>query len=92
MLKKILRKLWIGAVFLIPCRLFSEGGKAEEALNKTVSTDHLTGYNYFLANAYNNNRILFALVSTGSIVILGIIITYLIGLILNPKHQLQKED
>ncbi len=68
-----------------------EGSPAVE-LNKKVRTDGLTGLNYFLANTYNNDRLLFALLSTGSVIVLGIIITYLIGLIIKPHKYYDKME
>lgn len=70
--------------------LFAEGKPATE-LNKKVKTEGLTGLNQILASTYNNNRLLYALISTFSIIILGVIITYFIGLILKPKAHSKKE-
>jgi hypothetical protein len=70
--------------------LFAEGKPATE-LNKKVKTEGLTGLNQFLATTYNDNRVLYAVISTLSIVILGLIITYIIGLILKPRAHNKKE-
>lgn len=71
--------------------LFAEGKPATE-LNKTVKVEGLTGLNLFLAQTYNNNRLLFAVISTGSIVILGVIVTYIVSLFIKPSGHVTKEE
>jgi hypothetical protein len=85
-MKKYLSHVFIYMLFVLSgvCNLFAEGKPATE-LNKKVKTEGLTGLNQFLATTYNNNRLLYAVISTCSIIILGLIVTYFIGLILKPK-------
>lgn len=80
--------------FIFFCNLkfiFAEGKPATE-LSKKVKTEGLSGLNLFLANLYNNNRLMYSVVSTGSIIILGVIVTFIIGLILKPQPHLDKHE
>jgi uncharacterized membrane protein len=85
-MKRLLSKIMLMLFFvMIPFQpLFGEGKPATE-LNKRVKTEGLSGLNLFLAETYNDNRLLYALVSTLTVVILGVIITYFVSLILKPK-------
>jgi hypothetical protein len=67
-------------------------GKPATELSKTVKVEGLTGLNLFLAQTYNNNRLLFAVISTGTIVILGVIVTYIVSLFLKPAGHTHKEE
>jgi hypothetical protein len=92
-MKKIVTGLLV-AIFLFLAKysfVFAEGKPATE-LNKKVHTEGLTGINYFLANTYNTNRLLFAVVSTGSVVVLGLIVTYIVGLIIKPHASTEKHE
>ncbi|MBM2816283.1 MAG: hypothetical protein HW421_3045 [Ignavibacteria bacterium] len=71
--------------------LFGEGKPATE-LNKKVKTEGLTGLNYFLATNYNDDRLMYALISTGSVIVLGLILTYIVGLVLKPHAAFNKEE
>ncbi len=92
-MKRLLCKVFINAIlfFSFITLLFAEGKPATE-LNKTVKTEGLSGLNLFLAETYNNDRLLFALISTGSIVILGLLVTYLIGLFVKPTGHAEKAE
>lgn len=82
-----LTNLVMALVLLIGC----EGKEATE-LNKTVRTEHLGGLNLFLANLYNSNRLSFALLTTGTVIVFGLIVTYIIGLFINPKPHSHKDE
>jgi len=70
--------------------VFAEG-KVEPALNKVVKTEGLSGLNLFLAQTYNNNRLLFAIITTGTIVLLGFLVTWIIGFFIKPSHHSKVE-
>ncbi|MBI5325093.1 MAG: hypothetical protein HZB41_07475 [Ignavibacteriae bacterium] len=93
MIKKLISRCLLLLCFLAANvgYLFAEGKPATE-LNKTVKVEGLTGLNLFLAQTYNNNRLLFAVISTGSIVILGVIVTYIVSLFIKPSGHVTKEE
>jgi hypothetical protein len=93
MLQKNIKKFCLVILTLLSsCAcLFAEGKPATELAVK-VKTEGLTGLNLFLANAYNDNRLLFAIVSTGSMIVLGIIITFIVSLILKPSGHTTKHE
>jgi hypothetical protein len=90
-----MKKLILSSVvFILQCLIgvgtvFAEG-KPEPALNKVVRTEGLSGLNLFLAQTYNNNRLLFSIITTGTIVVLGIIVTWIIGFIIKPSPHRSK--
>lgn len=93
MFKKIIRRCLLLICFLTAnaCYLFAEGKPATE-LNKTVKVEGLTGLNLFLAQAYNDNRVMFAFISTGTIVILGVIVMFIVSLFVKPARHTSKEE
>ncbi|MCL5991290.1 MAG: hypothetical protein M1419_04230 [Bacteroidetes bacterium] len=93
MFKKLISRCLLLLCFLAANtgNLFAEGKPATE-LNKTVKVEGLTGLNLFLAQTYNSNRLLFAVISTGVIVILGVIVTYIVSLFIKPAGHTHKEE
>ncbi|TAL69951.1 MAG: hypothetical protein EPN82_04860 [Bacteroidetes bacterium] len=93
MLKKFFKSCLLLICFLATnvSYLFAEGKPATE-INKTVKVEGLTGLNLFLAQTYNNNRLLFAVISTGTIVILGLIVTYIVSLFIKPSGHTSKKE
>lgn len=92
-MKRIFTALFISSLLFLSSAplLFAEGKPATE-LNKTVKTEGLTGLNLFLAETYNNDRLLFAAISTGSIVLLGLLVTYIIGFFVKPTGHIEKAE
>lgn len=89
---RILRKP-AGLIVLIAILIFffpvilSAGDDHEEGgdLEYVVPTDSLSGISLFLANLYNEHRLLYALIVTGTMALLGILVAlitdYLLRLI-----------
>jgi hypothetical protein len=93
MLKKLLFRIMTGLFFLVTnlSVLFAEG-KPETVITRKVKVEGLSGINLFLAQTYNNDKLLFAIISSGSIIILGIIVTLIISLIIKPAGHARKEE
>jgi hypothetical protein len=95
-MKKTLPKLsaliFSAFIFIAVSPLFSGEDAPAVELNKRVRTEGLTGINLFLANLYNNDRLLFAVVSTVSVVVLGLIVTYIVGLFIKPHVYHEKPE
>lgn len=93
MIKKLLSRIVPILFFLITNLgfLFAEE-KAATELNKKVRIEGLSGLNLFLAQTYNNNRFLFALISTGTIIILGLILMYIVGFFIKPASHANKDE
>ncbi len=93
MLRRLLSRILLTMFFITSnfLTLFAEG-KPETALTRKVKVEGLSGLNLFLANTYNNNRFLFAVISSGSIIVLGIIVTYIISFIIKPAGHTNKEE
>lgn len=92
-MKKIIIKFFL-VIISLPFainNILAEGKPATE-LNKTVRTDGLSGLNLFLAHTYNENRLLFAITTTLTVVILGLIITYIVGIIIKPHAVADKHE
>jgi len=83
-MKKILFTVFFAMLCFLGTNTLLAEGKVEPALNKVVKTEGLTGLNLFLAQTYNNNRLLFAVITTSTIVLLGLIVTWIIGLFIKP--------
>ena len=58
------------------------GGKAEPALNKVIDTKNLTGINLWIAETYNNDRVLYAIIVTLVMATLGSIMAFGTDLVL----------
>lgn len=61
---------------------FSASQKQESAFENKVDTSNLSGIEYLIASIYNNNRLMYAIVVTGVMAILGTIMSYLTDLVL----------
>ena len=60
----------------------NEGGKSEPALTKKIDTKDLSGVNLWIAELYNNDRILYAVVVTLVMATLGSIMAFGTDLVL----------
>jgi len=60
----------------------SEGGKEEKALNVVIDTKDLSGVNLWIAETYNNDRLLYAIVVTLVMATLGSIMAFGTDLVL----------
>ncbi len=58
------------------------GGKQETALNKKIDTKDLSGVNLWIAELYNNDRVLYAVVVTLVMAALGSVMAFGTDLIL----------
>jgi ABC-type phosphate/phosphonate transport system permease subunit len=58
------------------------GGKQETALNKKIDTKDLSGINLWVADLYNNDRVLYAIVVTLVMAILGTVMAWGTDLVL----------
>ena len=58
------------------------GGKEEKALNVVIDTKDLTGVNLWIAEMYNNDRTLYAIVVTLVMAIMGSVMAFGTDLIL----------
>ena len=58
------------------------GGKQETALNKKIDTKDLSGINLWIADLYNNDRFLYAVVVTSVMALLGSIMAFGTDLVL----------
>lgn len=58
------------------------GGKQETTLNKKIDTKDLSGINLWIAELYNNDRILYAVVVTSVMAVLGSIMAFGTDLVL----------
>ena len=90
--KNILQIVILFFIYLSDLRLLFAEGKPATELAKKVKTEGLSGLNLFLAELYNNNRLMYSLVSTFSIIILGVIVTYIIGLFLKAQPHTEKHE
>ncbi len=63
------------------------GGEPAEELEKTVDTQGLEGLTLFVANLYNDDRLFFALLVVGTMVALGIIVSFGTDLIFRAKKK-----
>lgn len=86
-IKKFLPKLLTILIFIFNNNiLFSEGKPASELIHKADTTGK-TGLNYILSYLYDYERFWYAVVCTMSIVILGLLLTLVIGRFLKTKGQ-----
>lgn len=60
----------------------SEAGGKDEALNITIETKDLSGINLWIAETYNNDRMLYAVVVTMVMAILGSVLAFGTDLVL----------
>ena len=58
------------------------GGKQEAALNKKIETKDLSGINLWIAETYNNDRLLYAIVVTLVMATLGSVMAFGTDLVL----------
>jgi ABC-type phosphate/phosphonate transport system permease subunit len=58
------------------------GGKEVTALNKKIDTKDLSGINLWIANLYNDNKLLYAIVVTLVMAILGSVLAFGTDLVL----------
>jgi amino acid transporter len=58
------------------------GGKKETAISKKIDTKDLSGINLWIADLYNNNRIMYAIVVTLVMATLGSILAFGTDLVL----------
>lgn len=58
------------------------GGKQETTINKQIDTKNLSGINLWIANMYNNDRLLYAIVVTTVMALLGSIMAFGTDLVL----------
>lgn len=72
MLKKKFYGIFLFFLICLPV-IANEEGKVE-ALKKTIDVSKLSGFNLFLANLYNENMWLYAIVSILSMALLGVIL------------------
>ncbi|MGC8595731.1 MAG: hypothetical protein ACP5US_05685 [Candidatus Kryptoniota bacterium] len=56
--------------------------KQEGSFENRVNTDKLSGVEYIIANIYNNNRLMYAIIVTLVMAILGTVMSYLTDLVL----------
>ena len=80
--KKIFFYLLFFIALICNSPLLSAGGKPAEELNKVVPTENLSGLNLFIANMYNDQRLLFAILVTATMACLGLIIAFGTDLVL----------
>jgi len=58
------------------------GGKQETAISKKIDTKNLSGVNLWIANLYNNDRLLYAIVVTLVMALLGSVMAFGTDLVL----------
>jgi hypothetical protein len=68
----------MAGVWLIPLSVLASGGEPATALEHHVDTSSLTGSNLLLANLYNDNRVLYAAVTTVAMGFFGIAIAFVV--------------
>jgi len=85
-IKKIMALLLL--VFLFSCAYTNTyansetGGKEVTTLNKKIDTKDLSGINLWIANLYNDNKLLYAVVVTLVMAILGSVLAFGTDLVL----------
>ncbi len=68
-----LRALACGAVlFLTPLAALASGGEKEGKLVHVADTRHLSGFNLYIADLYNTNRLLFTLEAVAITALMGL--------------------
>jgi ABC-type phosphate/phosphonate transport system permease subunit len=58
------------------------GGKTETTLNRVIETKNLTGVNLWIAEIYNNDRVLYAVIVTMVMAVLGSVMAFGTDLVL----------
>jgi ABC-type phosphate/phosphonate transport system permease subunit len=66
----------LAVLWLVPMAVLASGGEPATALEHHVDTSRLSGTNLMLANLYNDNRVLYALVTTLAMAFFGIAIAF----------------
>lgn len=61
---------------------FPAAHKQDGSFENKVNTSNLSGIEYIIANIYNNNRLMYAIVVTAVMAILGTVMSYLTDLVL----------
>lgn len=78
-----MRRIVASFVWLAPWIALASGGEEPAtALEHRVSTSNLSGSNLLLANLYNDNRLLYAALTTFAMALLGVIIAFGVDLLL----------
>jgi hypothetical protein len=79
---KTLRTLAIGAlVSLAPLAVLAGGGEKQGKLVHVADTRALSGFNLFIADLYNTNRLMFTLVAVAITAAMGLALGLLMDLI-----------
>ncbi len=85
-IKKIITIVLFCCIFAGTCSVTYAGGgiggKQETAINKKIDTKDLTGINLWIAELYNNNRLMYAVVVTSVMAALGSIMAFGTDLVL----------
>lgn len=67
----------------VPAAVWAGGGEKQGQLVHVADTRGLEGFNLFLANLYNTDRVLFTLVTLAVTAVMGVVLGYLMDLIVN---------
>jgi hypothetical protein len=67
------------SLWLAPVVLYAAGGEAQGNLVHVADTRNLAGFNLWIANLYNTDRVMFTVVSVGMTIALG----FTLGLIMD---------
>jgi ABC-type phosphate/phosphonate transport system permease subunit len=78
----VLKIILLFTVISCPSLALADGHEDSGTLEHRVDTEDKTGLNLFIANLYNDYRLLFALVVTATMAVMGIIIGQLTGFLL----------
>lgn len=79
---KTLRLLAMGVViFLAPLAVLAGGGEKQGKLVHVADTRALSGFNLFIANLYNTNRLMFTVVAVAITAAMGLALGLLMDLI-----------
>ena len=68
----------VAGFLLIPLSALASGDEPATALDYRVDTSILTGSNLMLANLYNDNRVMYAAVTTVGMAFFGIAIAFVV--------------
>jgi len=79
---RILYSLLYILFLFIPSYIALAGGAEGEPIPNTVKLDNLSGFSLWLAQLYNDEKLLFALLVTASMGVIGYIIGFLTDLVL----------
>lgn len=80
----LLTGVFLIMVVLACCPVVSAGGGHGEnaAISETVDTAGKTGIGLYLANLYNNDRLMYALLVTATMAVLGMIVAQVADIVL----------